>query len=104
MIKGLGKKDPNPGVKHSKHMSGPVELNKAFHSSLYSDLIDGPDNAWLGYYSLTKQNKTEHLQMSFANYIDENKPVTFIDPAVINSVFLSKLSVCFSGHLLQEGD
>jgi len=46
-----------------------------------SDLIDGPENGWLGYYSLTQQNKTEHLQMSFADYIDENKPVTFIDPA-----------------------
>merc|ERR1711936_952114 len=46
-----------------------------------SDFIDGPENGWLGYYSLTQQNKTEHLQMSFADYIDENKPVTFIDPA-----------------------
>ena len=57
-------------------------MNKAFHSFLHSDLIDGPDNGWLGYYSLTQQNKTDHLQMSFADYLDENKPVTFTDPAV----------------------
>ena len=75
--------------------------NKPFHCSLYSDLIDGPENGWLGYYSLTQQNKTEHLQMSFADYIDENKPVTFIDPAVIEiSISLLQLFVCFSRLLL----
>ena len=47
-----------------------------------SDLVDGPENGWLGYYSLTQQSGNENLQMSFADYIAENAPVTFTDPAV----------------------
>lgn len=46
-----------------------------------SDLVDGPENGWLGYYSLTQQAPGSRLQMSFADYIAENTPVTFIDPA-----------------------
>ena len=47
-----------------------------------NNLVEGPENGWLGYYSLTQQHKTEHLQMSFADYIGQNAPVTFTDPKV----------------------
>ena len=47
-----------------------------------SNLVDGPDNSWLGHYSLTQQGKTEHLAISFEEFIAENSPVTFTDPAV----------------------
>ena len=46
------------------------------------DLVDGPDNGWLGHYSLTQQGIKEHLKMNFADYIAEKAPVTFTDPAV----------------------
>jgi len=46
-----------------------------------SNLVDGPDNSWLGHYSLTQQGKTEHLAISFEDFIAENSPVTFTDPA-----------------------
>ena len=47
-----------------------------------SDLVDAPDNSWLGHYSLTQQGKTEHLNMKFEDFITENGPVTFTDPEV----------------------
>ena len=49
-----------------------------------SDLVDAPDNGWLGHYSLTQQGKTEHLDMKFEDFIKENRPVTFTDPNVSN--------------------
>ena len=33
------------------------------------NLVPGPDNSWFGYYSLTQQNKTDHLSMSFTKFI-----------------------------------
>ena len=46
------------------------------------NLVAAPDNSWFGYYSLTQQNKTDHLSMSFAKFIKKNAPVTFTDPKV----------------------
>jgi len=44
-----------------------------------SQLRDGPQAGWLGYYSLTEQGKSI---ANFASYIAENAPVTFTDPKV----------------------
>ena len=43
------------------------------------DLVDGPDNGWIGHYSLTQQGVEID---DFASYIAENSPVTFTDPKV----------------------
>ena len=45
------------------------------------DLIDGPDNGWIGHYSLSQQGVEIE---NFASYIAENAPVTFTDPEVDN--------------------
>ena len=45
----------------------------------YGELVDGPQSAWLGHYSLTEQGIDVG---DFDNYITENKPVTFTDPNV----------------------
>jgi len=45
----------------------------------YSDeeLVDGPQNGWMGYYSLSQQG----IEIDdFEAYIDANSPVTFTDP------------------------
>ena len=47
----------------------------------YSDeeLVDGPQNGWMGYYSLSQQG----IEIDdFEAYIDANSPVTFTDPTV----------------------
>jgi len=42
-------------------------------------LVDGPQSAWFGHYSLTKQG----IELGdFESYIDDNKPLKFTDPAV----------------------
>ena len=53
------------------------------------DLRDGPENGWLGYYSLSQQQnlkpKLKRLIKkygSFEKYIAAKKPVTFTDPTV----------------------
>ena len=43
------------------------------------DLVDGPDNGWIGYYSLSQQGVEIG---NFASYIADNAPVTFTDPEV----------------------
>lgn len=43
------------------------------------DLVDGPQNGWLGYYSLDQQGV---VMADFETYIAENSPVTFTDPTV----------------------
>ena len=48
----------------------------------YGELVEGPQSAWLGHYSLTEQGIAVG---DFENYIAENKPVTFTDPNVSNS-------------------
>ena len=60
-----------------------------------SDLVDAPDNGWLGHYSLTQQGKTEHLDMKFEDFIKENGPVTFTDPIVsnVNGTFVGQKSM-----------
>ena len=45
-------------------------------------LEDGPENAWFGHYSLSEQGKD--VGPDFAAYIENNKPVWFTDPKVIN--------------------
>ena len=45
----------------------------------YGELVDGPQSAWLGHYSLSEQGVSVG---DFENYIAENKPVTFTDPKV----------------------
>ena len=50
-------------------------------SNGYSDeeLVDGPQNGWMGYYSLSQQG----IEIDdFEAYIDANSPVTFTDPTV----------------------
>lgn len=43
----------------------------------YGELVDGPQSAWLGHYSLAEQG----IEVGdFENYIAENAPVTFTDP------------------------
>lgn len=43
------------------------------------ELEDGPQNGWIGHYSLTKQG----VEISdFESFIAENAPVTFTDPTV----------------------
>ena len=45
------------------------------------ELVDGPQNAWVGYYSLKQQG----IQIeNFEAYIAENAPLTFTDPKVMN--------------------
>ena len=47
----------------------------------YSDeeLVDGPQNGWMGYYSLSQQG----IEIDdFEAYIEANSPVTFTDPTV----------------------
>merc|ERR1711971_723257 len=41
-------------------------------------LVDGPENGWFGYYSLSEQGVD--IGSNFADYIEENKPVWFTDP------------------------
>ena len=43
------------------------------------ELIDGPQNGWLGYYSLNQQGA--HIQ-NFEHYIATHSPATFTDPKV----------------------
>ena len=43
------------------------------------ELIDGPQNGWLGYYSLAQQGA--HIQ-NFEHYIANHSPATFTDPKV----------------------
>ena len=43
-------------------------------------LVDGPENGWFGYYSLSEQGVD--IGSNFADYIEENKPVWFTDPKV----------------------
>ena len=43
------------------------------------DLVDGPQNGWIGYYSLTKQCVEIP---DFEAFIADNAPVTFTDPMV----------------------
>ena len=48
-------------------------------SNGYDDLVEGPDNGWMGHYSLTQQG----VQIDdFADYIANNAPVTFTDTTV----------------------
>ena len=43
------------------------------------ELVDGPQNGWMGYYSLSQQG----IEIDdFEAYIDANSPVTFTDPTV----------------------
>ena len=43
------------------------------------ELVDGPQNGWMGYYSLSQQG----VQIDdFESYIADNAPVTFTDPTV----------------------
>ena len=44
-----------------------------------ADLADGPDNGWVGHYSLTQQGVDIP---NFETYIEENAPVVFTDPTV----------------------
>jgi len=50
----------------------------------YTDLKDGPDNSWLGYYTL--EDMGANIGNDFAGYIENNKPLVFtkenIDPYV----------------------
>ena len=43
------------------------------------ELVDGPESGWTGHYSLTQQGVDVG---DFAEYIRQNKPVTFTDPKV----------------------
>ena len=46
------------------------------------DLVDGPQNGWIGYGSLAKQG----VEISdFESYIADNAPVIFTDPQVMNN-------------------
>ena len=57
----------------------------------YSDeeLVDGPQNGWMGYYSLSQQG----IEIDdFEAYIDANSPVTFTDPTVS---FINRQSFCY---------
>lgn len=45
------------------------------------ELVDGPQNGWIGHYSLTKQGVEIP---DFEAFIAENTPVTFTDPMVRN--------------------
>ena len=40
------------------------------------ELVDGPQNGWMGYYSLSQQGVDVG---DFETYIDANAPVTFTD-------------------------
>ena len=40
------------------------------------ELVDGPQNGWMGYYSLSQQGVDVG---DFEAYIDANAPVTFTD-------------------------
>jgi len=42
-------------------------------------LEDGPENGWLGYYSLSQQGRV--MEPDFETFIEENKPVWFTDPS-----------------------
>merc|ERR1712192_246848 len=56
-----------------------LEAWQQFTSNGYTadDLVDGPDNGWLGYNSLAKQGISIN---NFEQFIERNKPVTFTDP------------------------
>jgi len=56
-----------------------LEAWQQFTSNGYTadDLVDGPDNGWLGYNSLAKQGISIN---NFEEFIEQNKPVTFTDP------------------------
>ena len=52
-------------------------------SNGYSDeeLRDGPENGWLGHYSINQWKSIEEFG-SYENYISMNAPVTFTNPIV----------------------
>ena len=45
-----------------------------------SELEDGPENSWFGYFSLAKQGIP--IEPNFETFIKNNKPVWFTDPLV----------------------
>ena len=44
------------------------------------ELEDGPENGWLGYFSLAQQGIT--IEPDFTSFIEANKPVWITDPTV----------------------
>ena len=48
-----------------------------------NELVDGPQNGWIGHYALTEQGVDVG---DFESYIAENAPVTFTDPSVGNII------------------
>ena len=48
-----------------------------------NELVDGPQNGWIGHYALTEQGVDVG---DFESYIAENAPVTFTDPTVGNII------------------
>ena len=58
-----------------------LEAWQQMGSNGYADnqLVDGPQNGWVGHFSLTEQG----VEISdFETFISENAPVTFTDPTV----------------------
>jgi len=69
---------------HDVWASAFLEAWPRMQSIGYTDLKDGPENSWLGYYSL--EDMGVEIGNDFAKYIEENKPLVFtkenIDPYV----------------------
>ena len=62
---------------HEKFLEGWQQMTSNGYSP--EDLVDGPDNGWIGHYSLSKQG----IEIDdYASYIAANKPLTFTDPTV----------------------
>ena len=86
---------PNDYAPQGKAMSDIVDAfasdNELFHekflegwqqmtSNGYDCLNEGPDNGWIGHYSLTQQG----IEIDdYAQYIAANAPVTFTDTKVL---------------------
>ena len=59
-------------------------------SNGYSELVEGPQNGWLGYYSLNQQG----IEVDdFEFYISEKSPLKFTDPKVNLSKQATELTV-----------
>ena len=60
---------------HEKFLEGWQQMT----SNGYKNLVDGPEQAWMGYYSLAQQG----IEIdNFAEYIATNAPVTITDTKV----------------------
>jgi len=77
---------------HDVWASAFLEAWPRMQSIGYTDLKDGPENSWLGYYSL--KDMDADIGNDFAKYIEDNKPLVFTKESADPYVCASGPSRC----------